>query len=94
MALTIRLEPSEEKLLNKLCELTGKPSSKSLLIAAYYYINEKPQRDALFEKLRQDKAELQEQLSELKEIFQEKADIENKIQQFLNPVKTKKQSKF
>ena len=93
MALTIRLEPSEEKLLNKLCDITGKPSSKSLLIAADYYVNERVKLKKTINELEDKMNSYLNQLEELKEILQERADIENKIQQFLNPVKTKKQSK-
>lgn len=90
MALTIRLEPSEEKLLNKLCDITGKPSSKSLLIAADYFVNEKEVQIKKNSMLIEQCNKFNEQISELKEMFREKTDIENRINQFFNPSKSKK----
>jgi predicted RNase H-like nuclease (RuvC/YqgF family) len=73
MALTIRLTPDNELIIEQLCKETGSPASKSLLLAASYYIGERKSQQ---KRITQLENQLQEIRTEYKSLIQYLTEIE------------------
>ena len=83
MALTIRLTEEQESLLNKLQKTTGSPASKSLLIAASFYVNDKDKMNKRINVLEAERDNLKSQVEEIKRLLKLKSQLEQDLTKIL-----------
>lgn len=81
MALTIRLTPEQEQVLTKLQKATGSPASKSLLIAAAFYVNDRNKMAKRITDLEQELERLKSDWDYLSRLLKQKYDFDKQIQE-------------
>lgn len=91
MALTIRPEKDEQKLLNKLCDITNnKAASKALMVAAEFYVNDRTKLKQSLSDLQEKNDELKYELEAIKELLTSLEDAKKAVQEFISPKQAKK----
>ena len=81
MALTIRLNPEQEALMNKLQKQTDSPASKSLMIAAAHYVFERNKMVAKIEALQKENERLKADWDFLSRLLKQKYEFDKQIQE-------------